>query len=198
MEGCARVTTVTIGDKLHQEWAVAFDNPVASELDGMLGCDDVHTVDLCVRHYVNGMVLQVKETDLDTGDLIATGKVLGVGRTPLGGSTHTILVVLADKYAWEVPQFRLSAHIWSVCHCKGVAREFTGHVECLKDLALVTRTITVEGKRGCLVAEVFLSKSETSTDGDLGTDDTVSTKEGRGEDVHRTAFSVGHAGLTTE
>ena len=42
------MTTVAIGDELHQEWAVTLDDPVASELDGMFRCDDVHTVDLCV------------------------------------------------------------------------------------------------------------------------------------------------------
>jgi hypothetical protein len=65
-------------------------------------------------------------------------------------------------------------------------------------LTLVARTVTVEGKRGGLVAEVLLSKGKTSADGDLGTDNTVTTKEGGGEDVHRATLSVGHAALTTE
>lgn len=43
-----RVTTVAIGNELHQKWTVAFDNPIASELDGLLRCDDVHTIDLRV------------------------------------------------------------------------------------------------------------------------------------------------------
>lgn len=48
-EGYIRVTTVAIGDELHEEWAVAFYHPVASKLDGMLGRDDIHTIDLCMR-----------------------------------------------------------------------------------------------------------------------------------------------------
>ena len=65
-------------------------------------------------------------------------------------------------------------------------------------MALVTCTIAVQGKRGGLVTEVLLCKGEASADGDLCTDDTVATKEGRGEDVHRATLSVGHAVLTTE
>ena len=48
------------------------------------------------------------------------------------------------------------------------------------------------------MAEVLLGKGKTSANGDLGTDDTVTAKEGGGEDVHRATLSVGHAVLTTE
>jgi hypothetical protein len=47
-------------------------------------------------------------THLETGDLVTTGEVLGVLRGSLGGSTHTVLVVLADEDAGEVPQLGLS------------------------------------------------------------------------------------------
>ena len=46
-------------------------------------------------------------TDLDTRNLVTTGKVLGVGGTTLGRCTHTVLVVLANKDAREVPQLCL-------------------------------------------------------------------------------------------
>lgn len=47
MEGCdARVTTVTVGDKLHQQWAIALRHPFPGILHCMAGSNDVHTVDL--------------------------------------------------------------------------------------------------------------------------------------------------------
>jgi len=99
------VTTVAIGDKLHQKWAISFDDPIASELDGMPGCDDVHTVDLCVCVIASMMWYGglTNGTDLDTRDLVTTGKVLGVGGTALGRCAHTVLVVLANENAREVP-----------------------------------------------------------------------------------------------
>lgn len=72
------------------------------------------------------------------------------------------------------------------------------HVERLKDLTLVARTVTVEGKRGGLVAEVLLGEGEARADGDLSANNAVTTKEGRSEDVHRTTLSARHAVLTTE
>jgi DNA-binding ferritin-like protein (Dps family) len=43
-----------------------------------------------------------------------------------------------------------------------------------------------------------LSETHTGTNRDLRSDDTVASEEGRGEDVHGTTFSVGHADLATE
>ena len=43
-----------------------------------------------------------------------------------------------------------------------------------------------------------MGKGKAGADGYLGTDDTVATKEGGGEDVHRTTLSMGHTALTTE
>ena len=68
-----------------------------------------------MRRCVNDVVQSVNGvTDLNTRDLVTTGKVLGVGGTTLGRCTHTVLVVLTDKDAWEVPQFRLPTHTLSV------------------------------------------------------------------------------------
>jgi hypothetical protein len=66
-------------------------------------------------------------------------------------------------------------------------------------LTLVAGTVTIESKGGNVVfAGVLLRESETGPEGNLGTDDTVSSEKGRGEDVHGTALSVGHTVLATE
>lgn len=74
----------------------------------------------------------------------------------------------------------------------------THHVKSLKDLSLVTRTISVQGERAVILLPVFLCEGYTSTDGNLGTDDTVSSVKRWGEDVHRATFPVGHADLTSK
>jgi len=74
----------------------------------------------------------------------------------------------------------------------------THHVERLEDLTLVTRAITVQGEGTVLLAHVLLGETHTGSNRDLSSDDTVASKEGRGEDVHGTTLSVGHADLATE
>lgn len=139
-------------------------------------------------------------TYLETGDLVTTGKELSVHRRSLGRSTHTVLVVLTDKDAGEVPEL--------------------GHVESLKDLALVGSTVTVEGKSSGLFLVVLLGKGDTGADGNLlflarrmdekegtgawmkkkgtylGTDDTVTAEERRSKDVHRTTLTERHTVLS--
>jgi hypothetical protein len=75
---------------------------------------------------------------------------------------------------------------------------YTHHVESLEHLTLVARTITVEGESAGLFAHVLLGEADTGSYWDLGTDDTVSTKEGGGEDVHGAALSMGHPGLAPQ
>ena len=65
-----------------------------------------------------------------------------------------------------------------------------GHVEGLEDLTLVGGTVTVKSKGDVLLAVVLVGESETSTDGDLSTDDTVATVEAGGEHVHGTTLAV--------
>jgi hypothetical protein len=65
------------------------------------------------------------------------------------------------------------------------------HVESLENLTLVGSTITVQNDTGSLLLVVLLGKSKTGTNGDLGTDDTVTTVEVGGEHVHGTTLSVG-------
>jgi hypothetical protein len=65
-----------------------------------------------------------------------------------------------------------------------------GHVEGLKDLTLVGSTVTVEGEGDVLLVVVLVGESETSTDGHLGTDDTVAAVEAGSEHVHGTTLAV--------
>ena len=73
-----------------------------------------------------------------------------------------------------------------------------GHVKCLKDLALVARTITVESKRSGRPLKVFHSKSNAGAEGKLGADNTIAPEETGREDMHRAALSIGHADLAAE
>ena len=73
-----------------------------------------------------------------------------------------------------------------------------GHVVGLEDLTLVGGTVTVQDDTGGGLLVVLLGESETSTDGDLSTDDTVTTVEVGGEHVHGTTLSVGDTLTTTQ
>jgi hypothetical protein len=72
------------------------------------------------------------------------------------------------------------------------------HIESFKDLTLVASTITVESKSTVFLAEVLLSKGNTGTNGYLRTDDTITSEERRGKDVHGTTFAMRHATLTSK
>ena len=65
-----------------------------------------------------------------------------------------------------------------------------GHVESLKDLTLVGGTVSVESKGDVLLVLVLACEGNTSSNGNLGTDDTVTTVETGGEHVHRSTLSV--------
>ena len=73
-----------------------------------------------------------------------------------------------------------------------------GHVEGLEDLTLVGGTVTVQDDGGVGLLVVLLGESQTSTDGNLGTDDTVTTVEVLGEHVHGTTLSVGDTLTATQ
>ena len=177
----SRVTTVTVGDVFHKKGAFTGGDPLFGELDALVDSDDIHSIDLAklvisprTREEMVG-----DQSHLDTGDSIASSVVGGVGRRSLGRGTHTVLIVLAYEDAGQVPEF--------------------SHVERFEHLTLVAGTVTVKSKSGNVVfAGILLSKGKTGSKRDLGADYPVSTKEGRGEDVHRSALSVGHAVLATE
>ena len=60
----------------------------------------------------------------NAGNVIATGVIVGAGRSSLHGGTHAVAVVFANENDGQFPQF--------------------GHVESLEQLALVGRTVTVQ------------------------------------------------------
>lgn len=115
---------------------------------------------------------------LNTGNLVSASEILRVRRATLGGGAHSVLVVFTYKHARKVPEF--------------------GHVERLKDLTLVACAITVESERSGGPLEVFLGKSDTGADGNLGANNTIAAEETRCKDVHRATFSLGHADLAPE
>jgi len=78
-----------------------------------------------------------------------------------------------------------------------VKREITDHVVRLEDLTLVGSSISVHSESDGLLLEVLLSERDSSSDGDLSSDDSVSSKERRSEHVHGSSLSVGHSGLST-
>lgn len=173
------MATVTVGDKFHKERALARGNPLFCKLDALVDSDDVHGIDL--TRFVSSYTCQNvgDHSYLDTRDGITASVVGGVGRSSLSRGTHTILVVLADEDARQVPKL--------------------GHVECLEDLTLVAGTVTIESEgRNVVFAGVLLSEGKTGSKRNLGADDAISSEEGRGEDVHGSTLSVGHSILATE
>jgi hypothetical protein len=74
----------------------------------------------------------------------------------------------------------------------------THHVKGLEHLTLVASTITVHRKRRRLLALVLRRECETSANRDLGTDNTVTTEEVRGKDVHGATLAVRHASRAAE
>lgn len=144
-------------------------------------------------------------THLETGDEVTTGEVLGVAGRASRRSSHSVpahippsaptlrssqtrshaQVVLANENAREVPN--CSTQRSSAPASPGIARReerTLGHVVRLKDLSLVARSVTVHGKgRVVLVlAEVLLRERDTSSEGNLSANDSVSTeKAGEGE-----------------
>lgn len=144
------MATVSVSDKLDEEGTLAGSGPFLGPFSGFSDGEDVHTVNLVpwlafIFRRKGGRGVDL--TYLETGDLVTTGKELSVHRRSLGRSTHTVLVVLTDKDAGEVPEL--------------------GHVESLKDLALVGGTVTVEGKSSGLFLVVLLGKGDTGADGNL-------------------------------
>ncbi len=154
------MSTIAIRDEFEQERAVSVVHTTACVLDGLVASNDVHSVRLYTRN------------------LVTAREVLRVGRRPFRRCAHTVLVVLADKHAREVPQLR--------------------HVERLEDLALVARAIAVQRERRVLLILVVLRECDARAHGNLCADDAVSAKEPRGEDVHGPALAVRHATLATK
>ena len=101
------MTTVTVGDEFEEKRSVFVVNgPFSGVFSGLFGRDDVHSVDL--RRFSKRYKDRTFDpTDLKTGNLIATSKVLGVRRAALGRCSHAILVVFANEDARKIPKFSL-------------------------------------------------------------------------------------------
>ena len=85
----ARVTAVTVGDKLEEERTLVTRNPVLRPLGRLVNSDDIHSVHLNTRDEISAFV------------------VLGVHRATLRRGTHAVLVVFTNEDAGEVPELRL-------------------------------------------------------------------------------------------
>jgi hypothetical protein len=67
------------------------------------------------------------------------------------------------------------------------------HVVRLEHLTLVGSTVSVQGKGNVLLVLVLACKGNTSANGNLSADDTISTVESGSEHVHRSTLAVGNA-----
>jgi hypothetical protein len=174
--GCAGVghgvTSVAVGDILVDERTLASGGVFLSVLDGSLDSEYVHAV------------------DLQTGNVLATLVVVGEGGGAVRSGTHTVLVVyvmLVDVV--EVSQTCLRTF---TTEDDGQVPELR-HVVCLENLTLVGSTVSVQSKGNVLLVLVLACECNTSANGDLSTDDTVSTVESGSEHVHRSTLSVRNA-----
>ena len=121
----------------------------------------------------------VHTVELESRDVVTTSVELRGGRSTVNGGSHGVLVVLDDVDDGQVPDL--------------------GHVVSLVDLTLVGSSISHVGHGDGSSLGVLGGKGETSSDGDLGSDDTVSSVEVLGDvvHVHRTSLTLGGTGLTT-
>jgi hypothetical protein len=179
------VASVSVCDVLENKRTVVVGGPLLSVLDGGLDGKDIHTV------------------DLETRNVLTTLVVVGQGGRTVSSGTHTVLVVCRFVLASLLLDSNLSK-AWllggklTLATEKGRQLPELGHVESLKDLTLVAGTVTVQNDTSLLAASVLVCESQTGTDGDLGTDDTVSTVEALAEHVHGTTLSVGDTLAATE
>ena len=171
------MTTISVGDHFEQNWSLAVEGPLSGELDGLVNGDDVHTVYLRVK-YVGERCRkdERKRTYLKTRDQVTTLEVLGVGGASCRRSTHTVLVVLANEDAREVPKLGLSDVKTLVIGSKRGIKQ-TDHIVRLEHLTLVACTVTVKSEGGGSLVHVLHREGDTGADGYLCTNDTVSTEE---------------------
>jgi hypothetical protein len=74
--------------------------------------------------------------------------------------------------------------------CHGHEKINAYHVERFENLALVRRTVTIKSESNGVLLHIFVGKGDTSTQWNLGTDNTITSEESRGENVHGTTLSV--------
>jgi WD40 repeat protein len=93
----------------------------------------------------------------ESRDIVTTSVELSGSSVASSRSTHGEIIVLAEEDDRELPH--------------------GGHVSNLEDLALVGSTITIGGDSDATVVVVHVGEGKTSTEGNLGADDTVTTVE---------------------
>jgi hypothetical protein len=120
----------------------------------------------------------IHSVDLKTGNVLSTLVVLSQGGGTAGSGTHSVLVVLTSENARNVPEL--------------------GHVVGLEDLSLVGGSVSVQGEAGVLLSLVLHGESNTGTDGNLGSDNTVSSVEVLSEHVHGSSLSLGDSVLASK
>lgn len=89
---------------------------------------------------------------------------------PNQDSKHTIVIILADKYAGQAPQL--------------------GHVEGLEDLALIGGAVSVEGHADAPVPSILMGEGNTGTEWDLGPDNAIAAVELVAVHVHGAALAT--------
>lgn len=163
------VPSVSVGHVFVDERALASTAPLLSVLHSSLDSQDVHTVNLETRNVLSTLVV-VREC-----------------RSTVCSGTHTVLVVY--------PALVIEGHF---CGSSGrtLAAEDDrnvpelSHVEGLKDLSLVASTVTVKRKCHVVLTHVLVGESDSSADGNLCADDTITSVETSGEHVHRSTLAV--------
>jgi hypothetical protein len=163
------MSSVAVGNVFVDEGTLASGGPLLSVLDGGLDGEDVHTV------------------DLQTRDVLSTLVVVGESGRAVSSGTHTVLVVCALSANLTL---ELEYNVRTLATEDDGQVPELGHVEGLEDLTLVGSTVTVEGKGDVLLVLVLACKGNASADGNLSTNDTVSTVEAGSEHVHRSTLSV--------
>lgn len=97
----------------------------------------------------------VLSLNLEAGNLVTSCVEVSVVARSVLACAHTIRVVLTQVNDWQLPE--------------------AGHVCSLKELTLVRGAIAIHRNGEVLLTLVLLGKGKTGADGQLGTDNTIST-----------------------
>ena len=176
------------GTQLFRCSPLSFEDHVSADLNRVTGLTDIvdfllgsvsnagvrhrmTVVPVCVEFNKQGTVLlhvstsplhgfshckHILSLNANTRDLVTSCVKLGVVRSSGLAGTHTVVIVFANEDHWQRPK--------------------TSHVGSLSNLALVGSTITIKGACEVRLTSILHSKCESSTNGDLGTHDTVTSK----------------------
>lgn len=91
----------------------------------------------------------------DTWDGISSSVEVRIHGGSLDGCAHTINIVFTNKKSWKVPKF--------------------SHIGGLEKLPLVGGTVAEHDRGNVFLVLIFQGESQTNTDGNLGTNNTIAT-----------------------